>query len=172
MRKWMDKIVGVVNIFAIASLLILMVLTTVDVLMRYIINKPITGAFEISGEYLMPILVFFAVAFAYGRGAMIRIELVTERVPAAVRKVFNYFSQIVSALGTLCLLAANVMQVQRVYAMHSISAGSLRYPLWPAYVILVVGLTLLFIYMCMDISRVKTEESSLFAKPDEEEKVV
>jgi TRAP-type C4-dicarboxylate transport system permease small subunit len=120
----------------------------------------------------MPILVFFAVAFAYGRGAMVRIELLTRRVSASVRKVFNYFAQIVSAIGTLCLLVANVMQVQRVYDMKSISAGSWHYPLWPAYVILVVGLTLMFICMCMDISKVKTEESSLLAKPAEEETAV
>lgn len=57
---------------------LMMLLTTVDVVMRYVFNKPITGAPEVS-ELLMVVLVFPALAWNTVDRSQIRVDLLVNR---------------------------------------------------------------------------------------------
>ena len=81
----------------------LMVLTTFDVIGRYVFNAPIFGAFEFT-EIFMGAIVFFALAAATTGRDHIVVTLVYGVFPHAVRRVLTVFADLVGAalMGLFC----------------------------------------------------------------------
>ena len=63
---WLERVISpvarVFNSAGVGILMVMMSLTVVDVFLRFVFNKPIVGAYEMS-EFMMVILVFFALAY-------------------------------------------------------------------------------------------------------------
>ena len=71
------------------STFVLMLLTTADAGGRYIFNRPITGAYEVSTNYLMIAAIFMALSFGYRQGSYIRVTLLTSHLRGRVKLVVN-----------------------------------------------------------------------------------
>lgn len=69
-----------------ACLALMMFLTALDVGLRYIFNSPIPGALELV-EYMMALIVPFALAITAFEKAHIGVELVMDRFPKRLRAV-------------------------------------------------------------------------------------
>jgi TRAP-type C4-dicarboxylate transport system permease small subunit len=68
-------------------------------LMReYLFNRPITGAYEITANYLMVAAVFLATGYGYRQGAYIRYFL-ADRLPRKVKLVVNHLVHRLCGLG-------------------------------------------------------------------------
>jgi TRAP-type C4-dicarboxylate transport system permease small subunit len=67
---------------------LMMLLTVVDVFMRYVLNAPITGATEIS-ELMMVILVFPALAWIAIERSHIRVDLLVVKWPRKMQLIFE-----------------------------------------------------------------------------------
>ncbi len=74
---------------AIIATFVIMCLTTADVLGRYVFNRPIIGAYEITENYLMVSTVFLAVCYAYRGGSYIRVTFFLDRLPRQLRVAVN-----------------------------------------------------------------------------------
>ena len=146
------------------STFILMLLTTADAGGRYLFNRPITGAYEITGNYLMIAAVFLAVCYGYRSGAYIRVTFLADRLPRRVRLYVNYFVQVVSMLYGVLLTVATYQQALRVVANRTNLSSLESIPLGPAYVIVPVGLFFMSLMMLLDIRKVRKGESSLFSE--------
>lgn len=86
-----------------AVLVILMLMTFFDVVGRELLNAPIVGTVDMT-ELYMGLIVYFGIgATTYG-GAHISVDIVTQRLPAGLRRVLDLFSQIVCAglAGLIC----------------------------------------------------------------------
>jgi TRAP-type C4-dicarboxylate transport system permease small subunit len=87
---------------AIAALII-MVLVTVDVLMRRFLNMPITGSFEISCALLV-VIIFCCVAWVMTERGHIVVDIISSRYPQRLGAVMStialFFSMIV--VGLIC----------------------------------------------------------------------
>lgn len=55
--EWGRRVEGVLGVAASTILLVMMLLTFVDVVARYVLNRPIAGAFEVT-ELLLLVLIF------------------------------------------------------------------------------------------------------------------
>jgi TRAP-type C4-dicarboxylate transport system permease small subunit len=67
-------------VISAGTLALMMFLTAVDVAMRYVFNSPIPGALELV-EYMMALLVPFALTVAAYNKAHIGVDLIMERLP-------------------------------------------------------------------------------------------
>ena len=83
----------------------MMLLTTCDVIGRYIFNRPITGAYEIS-EAMMVTVVFFFVGYTQATNAHVAVDLIVKVLPGKLKLVIEIITQILSFLMIL-LIAAN-----------------------------------------------------------------
>ncbi len=146
------------------STFVLMLLTTADAGGRYLLNRPITGAYEVTSNYLMIAAVFLAVCYGYRAGAYIRVTFLAERLPPKVKLYVDYFVQVVSMLYGVLLIVATYQQALRVIASHTTLSTLESVPLGPAYVIVPIGLFFMSLTMLLDIRKVKKGESSLFAE--------
>ncbi|MBU2513468.1 TRAP transporter small permease [bacterium] len=88
-----EVIVKVLNTFSTWALAIMMFLTFVDVLLRYIFNSPIQGAAEIV-EFMMAIVIPFSIVFCAQKKMHIGVDLVIENFSDFTRKVLESLSNL------------------------------------------------------------------------------
>lgn len=164
MQKLLAACERVMLYISALSTFVLMLLTTADAGGRYLFNRPITGAYEITTNYLMIASVFLAGSYGYRKGAYIRVTFLADRFPAKVKVIVNYFVQLISLIYGVLLGIAALQQALRVMAMHTVLSSLDYIPLGPAYMIVPAGLFFMSLAMLLDISKVKKGESSLFAE--------
>ncbi len=144
------------------STFILMLLTTADAGGRYLFNRPITGAFEITTNYFMIAAVFFAVSYGYREGAYIRVTFLADRLPKQVKLYIDHLVQVASVIYGFLLVYATYQQAVRVFADHTTLSSIDFIPLGPAYVMVPLGLLFMSIAMLLDLRKVRHGRSSLF----------
>jgi TRAP-type C4-dicarboxylate transport system permease small subunit len=146
---------------ATVSTFVMMCLTTSDAVGRYVFNRPISGVYEITESYLAVATVFLGICYAYRGGAYIRVSFFVDRMPRKVKVALNYFVQVFSILLSVFFLIASALQAYRKFA-SGITLSFLRFPIWPAYVIVCMGFFFTTLLMMLDLWRIKTGESDLF----------
>jgi len=161
MQKLLNGCETVSTYAAAISTFVMMLLTTADAGGRYIFNRPITGAYEITQNYLMIAGVFLAMSYAYRHGANIRVTFLVDRLPQRVKLVINYFVQLFSMLYGAVLVVATFKQFLRATATGT-ALSSLDFPLGPAYLLVPVGLFFMSLLMLLDIRKVRKGQSPLF----------
>lgn len=92
-----------VTIFSALSALIIMLLVTVDVLMRRFLNMPILGSFEISTSLLV-VIVFCCVAWVMTERGHIVVDIITSKYPPRLSAVMSSFALFCSMIvvGLIC----------------------------------------------------------------------
>jgi len=168
MQKLLNRCENVLTYLATISTFIIMGLTTVDATGRYVFNRPIVGAYEITESYLMIVAVFLGMGASYRGGTFIRVTLLVDRLPRKGKVVLNYFAQIFSVLLSLSLLLASIEQTRRKIA-SGIILGLWSIPVWPAYLIVSIGFVFITLFLTLDLWRVREGKSNLFKQDFEEE---
>jgi TRAP-type C4-dicarboxylate transport system permease small subunit len=148
------------------STFVLMLLTTADAGGRYLFNHPITGAYEITTNYLMVAAIFLSLSYGYRQGSYIRVTLLTGHLAGKTKITINYVVQVFSVGYGVLLVFATFKQALRTFEMHTTLSSVSFIPLGPAYVIVPVGLFFMSLGMLLDLPKVRKNESHLFT--DEE----
>ena len=147
--NWIDKIGGagwrglnrfIVGLGACAAVLTLalMFLTTSDVVLRYVLGKPIKGAYEIS-EVLFLAAVFLGMAYTQQHGEHVRVEFLIKRLSPE--------TAILLEIVMLCLafIIYSLLTWKGFDAfLYAVKTGEYRWgliriPLWPARFIVSLG---------------------------------
>jgi len=96
---YLSRLLGYV---ATVMLGLMMLLTVVDVFMRYVFNAPITGATEVS-ELMMVIVVFPALAWIAVERSHIRVDMLVVKWPRRVQLIVEIITLLL-ALGTFVII--------------------------------------------------------------------
>jgi TRAP-type C4-dicarboxylate transport system permease small subunit len=161
MRRWLDRCEWALTLVAAVATFAMMLLTTADAGGRYLFNRPILAAYELTTNYLMIAAVFLAMPYAYRQGANIRVTFLVERLGRGPRLVVDHAVQIVSILYCATLVYATFQQ-----GRHMLRTGTtfvtMELPLWPAHLIVSIGLFATALMMLIDLPEVRRGRSSLF----------
>ena len=155
---WCER---VLTYAAVTATSIMVFLTTADAIGRYLFNRPITGAYEITEKYLMLACVFLGCAYAYRKGAFIRVTILTDHLPRSVMVVINHLVQVLSILYILVMVVASTAQMLRLYG-SKMTFNTISEPVWPASALVPVGLLFMLVLMSLDLRKVRKGESALF----------
>ena len=161
MQRWLDACERVATLLAALATFSMMVLTTADAGGRYLFNRPILAAFELTTNYLMVAAIFLALPYAYREGANIRVTFLVDRLGRTPRLVVNHLVQVLSIVYCGALVFATWRQTRHVLATNT-TFVTLDLPLWPAHLVVCLGLFLTTVAMLVDLGRVRTGRSSLF----------
>ena len=161
MRGWLDRCERALTLVAVLATFAMMLLTTADAAGRYLLNRPILAAYEITSNYLMIAAVFLALPYAYRQGANIRVTFLVERLGRRARLVIDHLVQLASIAYGAVLVFATFQQARHILATRT-TFVTLDLPLWPAHLVLSVGLFLLTLMMLIDLREVRKGRSSLF----------
>jgi TRAP-type C4-dicarboxylate transport system permease small subunit len=161
MRMWLDRCEWVLSVVAGVATFSMMLITTADAGGRYLFNRPILAAYELTTNYLMIAAVFLALPYAYRQGANIRVTFLAERLRGKVRVAVNYAVQVVSVVYCGALVFATFQQTRHVLSTKT-TFVTLDFPLWPAHLLVCVGLFFTTLLMALDLFSVRRGRSSLF----------
>lgn len=94
---------GWLTILSAIAMLVIMVVTSVDVLMRRFLNKPITGSLEISTSLLI-VVIFCCVAWVMTKKGHVIVDIFSDRYPKRVREVITSIALFLSMItvGLIC----------------------------------------------------------------------
>jgi len=134
----------ILNVIGMAVLALMMFLTTADVILRYVFNRPITGAYELT-EFMMAILVAFGLAHTQAKKGHISVGIVIERFSERTQAVVNAVTSFLS-LALFGVIAWRTI----VYAqnLQGYASQSLGMPVSPFPILVGIGaITICLIYI-------------------------
>jgi TRAP-type C4-dicarboxylate transport system permease small subunit len=89
-----SPVAKVFNGIAAAVLAAMMLLTGVDVCLRYIFNQPILGSFEIT-EFIMPVVITFGFAYCALEKGHVQVDILVSRLPRRGQALMNSIASLV-----------------------------------------------------------------------------
>jgi TRAP-type C4-dicarboxylate transport system permease small subunit len=160
-RRWLDRAEAALTVVAVIATFVMMLLTTADAIGRYVFNRPILVAYELTTNYLMIAAVFLAMPFAYREGANIRVTFAVERLRRPVRLVVDHVVQLVSLLYCAALVVATFLQARHIMRTGT-TFTTIDAPLWPGHLVVSLALFVAAVMMLVDLGEVRKGRSSLF----------
>ena len=155
----------VFNGFSAAVIGFMMVLTTLDVVLRYIFNSPLPGVYILC-EMLMIGAVYPAAAYVQQQKGHVRVDVVIERIkgiPHSTLELSTLFLALLS-FGLVCWQSGHLAWEAWITGDHEM--GLVEYPYWPAKTVMTLGIGLLCFRLATDIrdqvSRLRKESSRWF----------
>jgi TRAP-type C4-dicarboxylate transport system permease small subunit len=97
---WVKKIMLYISLVCV---FVMMFYITIDVLFRNFSTTALVGTYEIVGNYLMPICVFFSVPYTYTSGVMPRIVMLTNKFSKEKQVLITRLTHVLSFLAFLLL---------------------------------------------------------------------
>ena len=144
--RFLDKLIAYLGYagiaMAAAGVVILTLMITLNVIMRYFFNRPLKGVDEVSA-YLFVMMSYLGFAYAMRLGRHINVDLVTRQLPRRANDIL----EVVTSLIGLAVIAVLFRFAWKLF-MHNwregvISSGVLGTPLWIPQSFLWIGLTFL-----------------------------
>lgn len=121
---------------------LMMILVTVSVLARYVLNEPFSFTEEISG-YLVMFMVFMGLGYTFRTGGHIRTDLFTGRVSPGVRRWLDLFGALICLGWAAAVLWALAVRTLSYYQEGTQSLTPLQTLRWIPSVFMVIGTALL-----------------------------
>jgi TRAP-type C4-dicarboxylate transport system permease small subunit len=142
-----DAIAQVCAVIAAAALCVIVVINGANVVNRYVFGHAFSWAEELM-IFLMILIVFAGAATVTWRNAHIRIELVTEFLPPAVRKIAAGVVGVAALIVLVVLDQVSFRIVSMLYAFDQRSLA-LEVPLWIPQGFVSVGLLLMAVMLVL-----------------------
>jgi len=132
---------------SIVLLGIMMMLTVVDVFLRYLFNQPIKGSMELT-EYLMVCVGTLGLAWCALQGAHIKVELIVSKLPQRAQKVIDSFNYILLIAVSGIIASQTFMRAETVRRL-GVSSAMLEIPQHPFVLVVSFSYLLLFLTSIM-----------------------
>lgn len=110
LRKALDKLLSVL---AGGSMAVMVILTTYQVITRYIFKAPSTWSEELVG-YLFGWSTMFGATIVSGERGHMRIPIIIDRFSPTLRKVFHIFGEVIAFLFSATILVFGGYQVSNL----------------------------------------------------------
>lgn len=155
MRFWLERGLSVFDraflLIAQAAIVLMMVTICTDSLGRYLFNRPLRGAYEVTSLYLMVVLVFMAMPATYAGGGHIRLDLfrgTLARFPGMIPERLNA-ALAAFAFGLVAWYAGGEA-IDR-FVQRRTTLGMIQFPLYWSYIWVPVGCTLLALRLALEV---------------------
>lgn len=151
-KAWsaLEKVIVLQGNIAALLIIAIMFLTSADVILRYIVGRPIQGAYEISEIFYLA-AVFLGLAYTQAGGEHVRVEILISRLSPHARLVIE------SAMLLLAVLIFGILGWQGAedfvesLTMGEYRWGLIRIPLWPARLMIPIGAFALCLRLCGEV---------------------
>lgn len=124
-------------------MLLIMMVVTIDVFLRYFFNSPLTWAYDLIGLYLMAGVFFLSVSSTYAMHKHIGLDILVQKFPETGRRLAEIVTSVL-AIPLFALIAK--VGAERAYtnwANGDAMAGLIAWPTWIAAVLVPIGIGLL-----------------------------
>jgi TRAP-type C4-dicarboxylate transport system permease small subunit len=156
-ENWLRRIAMGLTIIAGVALLLMMVQTVVDVLMKNIFGAPIEGNLEIVSVYHMVAIVFLPLAIVELKHEHINVDLVVRLFPTGVRRLTDTLGYLVSAVFFGILTYQTWLDAVKAFRIDEILMTSILITIWPAKFSLPIGFAAVMLACLLHALRTATD---------------
>jgi TRAP-type C4-dicarboxylate transport system permease small subunit len=128
-NKWEQRVDAVLGIAASAILVVMMMITTVDVISRYIFNYPLRSAFEVT-ELLLVVLIFAGLPLVSHADEHVTMDFIDRMLPDPVRLALVRVVHVVCA-GVMFFLAWQIWLKAGKISAYSDTTDVIKIPIGP-----------------------------------------
>ena len=153
MKKFSEsfsRIEDVLMLCSVGAIVVLMMLTIVDVLGRYLFCNPVVGSVEVS-ELLMVVIIVLAIAGTQRVGANIGMDALLNKFKKMNRPlfpIFQTFALLLTEAAFVMALYYSFIAFLRALDANETTAGPVYIIAWPVRGILCLGL----LFMCIRLA--------------------
>lgn len=147
-----ERINVVAGVLSGAFTLIITLIVVADVASRALFNAPVAGATETS-TLLMIALVYLGLASVQVYKSNFRVEVMLALLPLRWRRWQELAVSLMSmiAIGIFSWRASS--EAMRSFLRNEVEYGAINFPVWPARIVIAVGLILLTLQLACDCVR-------------------
>ena len=150
LRRGLDAVTDLTAILAGICIVAMMAHIAVDVVIRAVMNRPLTGTITFVANYYMVFLVCLPLAFVERLDAHISVEVLTERMPPRLRRHLYGWTYPVTALVFGVTAYATWLEAVSKFAIRTfIIEKDMAISTWFGYFALPVGYALLSLYLLL-----------------------
>jgi len=139
----------VLNTIAAGFLAAMMILTGVDVFLRYIFNRPVTGSYEMT-EFMMPIVIAFGLAYCALEKGHVSVQLVTSKLPERAQVVMHIFANLVFLAVFILITWQTLLRAKGMFDTGQTSIV-LYIPVFPFVLAVAIGSAALCLVVLRDL---------------------
>jgi len=144
--NWLSRVIHRVGGIVLAAM---MFLTAADVFLRYLFNRPISGALELN-ENMLVILVFFSVAYTAIQKGHVRVEVLITQLSQKAQSVIEIISGFVTfVLSLMITWQAFVLALEKME--QGLTTAVLFIPVFPFIFMVAFGSGLLSLVLLVDL---------------------
>lgn len=151
MTKIVYRVSTALNQFGTAIILVLILLTTADVILRYFFNQPIKGTYEIT-RLMMLTIVSLGIGYTQYKKGHIAIDVITMKFSRKSRLIDGIVVHLL-CLGIYIVIAWQAVVGGRVQQVRDVVISEVvKVPLFPFYYVLALGCVILCLVYIIDIA--------------------
>lgn len=145
-----ERLALIVLLIGGVGMLASMFLGVADVVGTQVLHVAVPGPKELT-ESTMVVIVFGALTYAQVRRAHIRVELLYLRMGPRVQAALDVFAGLCGMLFFGLLLWQAIGEARFSMKIGEATVGLIRFPLWPARIVLAAGTALLVLRLALDV---------------------
>jgi TRAP-type C4-dicarboxylate transport system permease small subunit len=143
-----DCIIKVSNYLGSACIIVMMLMITIEVVMRTLFHKSLLVVDEYSG-YLMVISVFWGLSVAFRSNNFVKVDAFFNRLNPKARDALERIYYILLIIYNYYLLYYFFLGTQKMWVYKSFSSTLVRTPLYIPYGISLIGLITFELYLIL-----------------------
>ena len=149
---WLGRLALWLLLLGTVGMIAAMLVGVADVVGTEFLGRPLLGTLEFT-ESTMVLVVFGALAYAQERRAHIRVELLYSFVGPRGKSFMEAVTHIVAFIFFALVAWQGYVELLYSWEIKESTMGSVRFPLYPARVLLLVGVALLLLRLAIDIAQ-------------------
>jgi TRAP-type C4-dicarboxylate transport system permease small subunit len=132
---------GIARICALAILAIVVI----DVVLRYVFNRPLEWSYDVISRYLTVALFFFSLSWTLASGEHVRVVFFRRFVSWQVRRLIDLVGAAIALLIFVVIFALGAIRFWNEWSSDSVSVGVYLWPNWPASICVPLGLSIMIL---------------------------
>jgi TRAP-type C4-dicarboxylate transport system permease small subunit len=149
---WLGRLALWLLLLGTVGMIAAMLVGVADVVGTEFLGRPVLGTLEFT-ESTMVLVVFGALAYAQERRAHIRVELLYSFVGPSGKSFMEAVTHIVAFIFFALVAWQGYVELLYSWEIKESTMGSVRFPLYPARVLLLLGVALLLLRLAIDIAQ-------------------
>jgi TRAP-type mannitol/chloroaromatic compound transport system permease small subunit len=150
LRRWVQRLAVGMVLLGSVGMMLSMLICVADVTGTNFFGWPVPGTLEIT-ESTMVLIVFGALAYCQEKRGHIRVEILHGYMSPRIQSLMDAVTHLLALVFFALLAWQSIGELTYSWEMKEATMGAIRFPLYPARLLLTVGATLLIAQLTLDV---------------------
>ena len=146
----LGKIERVALYISALFILVMMVLTTIDTFLRDVLDRPISGVYELSSMMMVGVL-YLGLSYVQSKRNHIRMDLLSSKLSPNNQLVLQLLADVIFLVLAVIITWQMGQKFLDAWTSGDFYYGVIRFPLWPAKLSICLGTSLVSFRLISDI---------------------